>query len=63
VDIHRPQSPDTSEQIQQALGSEKVKELAAKFGIPVDKVADLLAQYRPTAIDKATPEGKLPPTQ
>jgi len=53
-----PNLPITSEQIQQALGSEKVKELAAKFGIPVDKVADLLAQYLPTAIDKATPEGK-----
>jgi len=58
-----PNLPVSSEQIQQALGSEKVKELAAKFGIPVDKVADLLAQYLPTAIDKATPEGKLPPTQ
>lgn len=49
-----------AEQIQHALGSEKVKELAAKFGIPVDKVSDLLAQHLPTAIDKATPEGKLP---
>jgi uncharacterized protein YidB (DUF937 family) len=29
-------------------------------GIPVDKVADLLAKHLPTAIDKATPEGKLP---
>jgi len=55
-----PNLPITSEQIQQALGSEKVKELAAKFGIPVDKVADLLAKHLPTAIDKATPEGKLP---
>jgi uncharacterized protein YidB (DUF937 family) len=44
----------------QALGSEMVKELAAKFGIPVDKVADLLAKHLPTAIDKATPEGQLP---
>ena len=35
----------------QALGSEKLKELAAKFGIPVDKVADLLAKHLPTAID------------
>jgi uncharacterized protein YidB (DUF937 family) len=49
-----------AEQIQQALGSEKVREMAAKFGIPVDKVADLLAKHLPTAIDKATPEGKLP---
>lgn len=55
-----PNLPISAEQIQQALGSEKVKGLAAKFGIPVDKVSDLLAQYLPTAIDKATPEGKLP---
>jgi len=58
-----PNLPITSEQIQQALGSEKVKELAAKFGIPVDKVSELLAKYLPTAVDKATPEGTLPPTQ
>jgi uncharacterized protein YidB (DUF937 family) len=56
-----PNLPVTSEQIQQALGSEKLKELAAKFGIPVDKVAELLAKYLPTAVDKATPEGELPP--
>jgi uncharacterized protein YidB (DUF937 family) len=34
--------------------------MAAKFGILVDKIADLLAAHLPTAIDKATPEGKLP---
>jgi uncharacterized protein YidB (DUF937 family) len=55
-----PNLPISAEQIQQALGSEKVKELATKFGIPIDKVADQLAKYLPTAIDKATPEGKLP---
>jgi len=37
-----------------------VKALAAKVGISTDKVADLLAKHLPTAIDKATPEGKLP---
>src|SRR6202023_1111035 len=31
-----------AEQIQQALGSEKVKEMAAKFGIPVDKGAEVV---------------------
>jgi uncharacterized protein YidB (DUF937 family) len=55
-----PNLPINAEQIQQDLGSEKVKAMAAKFGIPVDKVADLLAKHLPTAIDKATPEGKLP---
>ncbi|MCI0466936.1 MAG: YidB family protein [Beijerinckiaceae bacterium] len=55
-----PNLPITAEQIKQALGSDKVKELAAATGIPVDKAADLLAKYLPGAVDKATPGGKLP---
>ena len=58
-----PNLPITTEEIQKALGSEKVKALAAKVGIPIDKVADLLAKNLPIAIDKATPEGKLPTQQ
>ncbi|HXN88620.1 MAG TPA: YidB family protein [Methylocella sp.] len=52
--------PITADQIQQALGSEKVKELAARMGLPADKLAELLAQHLPQAIDKVTPDGKLP---
>jgi len=52
--------PITKEQVQQVLGSQTVKDLSAKFGVPVDKVSEMLAQYLPAAIDKATPEGKLP---
>jgi uncharacterized protein YidB (DUF937 family) len=55
-----PNLPITAEQIQQALGSGKVKDLAAKFGVPMDKVTDMLAKYIPAAVDKATPDGKLP---
>lgn len=55
-----PNLPISAEQIQKVLGSERVKELAAKFGIPADQVTDMLAKYLPTAIDKATPDGKLP---
>jgi uncharacterized protein YidB (DUF937 family) len=56
-----PNLPVSAEQIQQALGSDQIKELAAKFGIPVEKVSAFLAEHLPAAIDKATPEGKLPP--
>jgi uncharacterized protein YidB (DUF937 family) len=52
--------PITAEQIQQALGSDTVKALAAKMGLPADKIADMLAQHLPHAIDKVTPDGKLP---
>jgi uncharacterized protein YidB (DUF937 family) len=50
----------TADQIHQALGSDKVKELAAKLGLPADKLAELLAQHLPQAIDEVTPDGKLP---
>lgn len=56
-----PNMPISAEQVQQALGSERMKELGNKFGIPMDKVAAQLAEYLPKAIDKVTPEGKLPP--
>jgi uncharacterized protein YidB (DUF937 family) len=52
--------PITADQIRQALGSDKVKELAAKMGISTDKLAEVLAQHLPQAIDKVTPDGKLP---
>jgi uncharacterized protein YidB (DUF937 family) len=52
--------PITADQIHQALGSDTVKNLAAKMGLPADKLAELLAQHLPQAIDKVTPEGKLP---
>jgi uncharacterized protein YidB (DUF937 family) len=52
--------PITADQIHQALGSDTVKNLAAKMGLPADKLAELLAQHLPQAIDKVTPDGKLP---
>jgi len=52
--------PISAEEIQQALGSDKIKELAAATGLPLDKVAQMLAEHLPTVVDKATPDGKLP---
>ncbi len=52
--------PITADQIRQALGSDMVKQLAAKTGLPADKIAEMLAQHLPQAIDKVTPDGKLP---
>lgn len=56
-----PNQPIDPIEIQQALGLDKLAEMAKNAGVPVDKVKELLAQYLPIAIDKATPEGKLPP--
>ena len=54
--------PITAEQLQQVLGSDTVKQLAARFNIPVDQLAKVLAQQLPTAVDHASPDGKLPHT-
>ena len=52
--------PISADEIKKALGSEKLKDIAASTGIPVDKAAEYLAQHLPTAIDKVTPDGHLP---
>jgi uncharacterized protein YidB (DUF937 family) len=54
--------PITADQLQQVLGNEKVKELAARFNIPVDQLSKVLAQQLPTAVDAASPAGHLPHT-
>src|SRR5712664_1865286 len=54
--------PISAEQLQQVLGSDTVKQLAARFNIPVDQLGKVLAQYLPTAVDHASPDGKLPHT-
>lgn len=52
--------PINSEQVQQALGSEEIQELAAKAGITAESAKTMLAQVLPDIIDKLTPEGSIP---
>jgi uncharacterized protein YidB (DUF937 family) len=40
--------PITAEQLQQVLGSDVVRQLAARFNIPVDQLSQVLAQALPT---------------
>ena len=54
--------PITAEQLQQVLGSDTVRQLAAKYNIPVDQITQILAQQLPAAVDHASPDGKLPQT-
>ncbi|MDB5566733.1 MAG: hypothetical protein JWP84_3299 [Tardiphaga sp.] len=54
--------PITAEQLQQVLGNEQVKQLAARFNIPIDQLGKVLAQQLPLAVDHASPDGKLPHT-
>ncbi len=50
----------SAEQIQQVLGNEKLRELAAQHGLNVDELSAHLAQILPAAVDKLTPNGTLP---
>ena len=52
--------PITAEQLQEVLGSDTVKQLAARFNIPVDQLSKVLAQQLPAAVDHASPNGTLP---
>jgi len=54
--------PISADQLQEVLGSDTVKQLAAKFNIPIDQVAQVLARELPQAVDKASPDGNLPPS-
>jgi uncharacterized protein YidB (DUF937 family) len=51
----------SSNQIQNALGSEQVNALAAKMGIDPAQASSFLAEYLPKVVDKLTPAGKIDP--
>jgi uncharacterized protein YidB (DUF937 family) len=55
-----PVSPD---QIQQALGKDRVQQLAQQQGLAPDVLASQLAQVLPGFVDKLTPGGQLPDAQ
>ena len=52
--------PITAQQLQQVLGSDTVRQLAARFNVPIDQLAAVLAQQLPLAADHASPNGTLP---
>ncbi|HMK21707.1 MAG TPA: YidB family protein [Terriglobales bacterium] len=52
--------PITADQIQHVLGSEQVKQLAAKAGISPDVASNALSQLLPGLVDKLTPNGQMP---
>ena len=49
-------------QVQNCLGSDQVKALAAKMGIDPAQASTLLAEFLPKVVDKLTPTGKVDPT-
>jgi uncharacterized protein YidB (DUF937 family) len=54
--------PITADQLRHVLGNDTVRQIAAKYNIPIDQVAEVLAHQLPLAVDQASPDGKLPHT-
>ena len=57
-----PRQPVTGDQIQQILGSEQIKGLAAKLGVDPVQASQLVAEHLPKIIDHLTPAGKIDPS-
>lgn len=55
-----PNPPASADQIQQVLGSDKVKQLAASAGISPDAAGAAIAHLLPSIVDKLTPNGQVP---
>jgi len=51
----------SSNQIQEALGSEQVRAIAARMGVDPNLASNFLAEYLPKIVDKLTPAGKIDP--
>jgi uncharacterized protein YidB (DUF937 family) len=52
----------SSNQIQEALGSDQVRAIAARMGVDPNLASNFLAEYLPKIVDKLTPTGKVDPT-
>ena len=51
--------PVTAQQIQQALGSDRIRQLATEHGIDPQQISAHLAQILPVVVDKLTPNGQV----
>jgi uncharacterized protein YidB (DUF937 family) len=56
-----PNQPITPDQVHQVFGSDTISQLAAKAGMNPQELAQKLSHVLPTAIDKLTPNGQVPP--
>lgn len=53
--------PISADQVRTILGSSEMRSLAARAGIDPDAATAAIAQLLPLLVDKATPDGKIPP--
>jgi hypothetical protein len=55
-----PNQPVTPSQLEQALGPDVLDKLSAQIGVPREELLARLTRELPNAVDKYTPEGRLP---
>jgi uncharacterized protein YidB (DUF937 family) len=53
--------PVTAKQLRAALGDEHVQQIATQLRVPPDEALKLLCETLPCAVDRASPNGSLPP--
>ena len=54
--------PVSGNEVQQVIGSEQVKALAAKLGVDPNQIAGMVAEHLPKVVDKLTPKGQIDPS-
>lgn len=55
-----PNQPISAQQIEQALGSEKVRQIATRIGLDPNVVSQKLSTILPQIVNHLTPNGQLP---
>lgn len=55
-----PNQPVSGDQVQNALGSSQIQEVAEKLGLPPEAASAVIAQVLPGIIDHLTPGGQVP---
>jgi uncharacterized protein YidB (DUF937 family) len=54
--------PVSTNQVQEALGSDQIRAIATKMGVDPNLASQFLAEYLPKIVDKLTPTGKVDPS-
>jgi uncharacterized protein YidB (DUF937 family) len=57
---HSPNEPVTARQVQQVIGDEEIAQIADKLGVS-HEAAQAIAEVLPQVVDRASPDGQLPP--